>query len=136
MSAEIKYISEPHPVTGVTNAKLGIWLFLASEVMLFGALFSSYILLRSSAPTWPDPSTLLNIPLATLNTVILITSSVTMVLAWASLALKDVFKFRLHLGFTILLSVAFLCLKAVEYSAEFHHGYYPHTSIFWASISQ
>ena len=39
MSVLIPYIDEPHPVTGVTNAKLGIWLFLASEVMLFGALF-------------------------------------------------------------------------------------------------
>ena len=54
--------------------------------MLFGSLFSSYALLRTGAPTWPDQSAMLNVPLATLNTVILITSSVTMVLAWASLA--------------------------------------------------
>ena len=71
------------PDTGLTNPKLGIWLFLASEVMLFGSLFSAYALLRTGAPSWPDQSAVLNVPLATLNTVILISSSVTMVLAWA-----------------------------------------------------
>src|SRR5665213_126903 len=52
---EIPYAVKPRPDTGLYNAKLGIWLFLASEVMLFGALFSSYILLRvNAAPgTWP-----------------------------------------------------------------------------------
>ena len=72
------------PDTGLTNPKLGIWLFLASEVMLFGSLFSAYALLRTGAPIWPDQSAMLNVPLATLNTVILISSSVTMVMAWAA----------------------------------------------------
>ena len=47
---EIPYTVEERPDTGLYNAKLGIWLFLASEVMLFGALFSSYILLRTGDP--------------------------------------------------------------------------------------
>ena len=46
---EIPYTVEPRPDTGLANGKLGIWLFLASEVMLFGALFSTYILLRVGA---------------------------------------------------------------------------------------
>jgi heme/copper-type cytochrome/quinol oxidase subunit 3 len=75
----IPYTVEERPDTGLTNGKLGIWLFLASEVMLFGALFSSYVLLRVSAPVWPHGSRILNVPLATLNTVVLISSSVTMV---------------------------------------------------------
>ena len=82
---QIPYTVEPRPDTGVYNGKLGIWLFLASEVMLFGALFSSYVLLRVGAPTWPHGADILNVPLATLNTMVLITSSVTMVMAWASL---------------------------------------------------
>ena len=45
-TAEIRFISKSHPITGVTNSKLGIWCFLASEVMLFGGLFSAYVLLR------------------------------------------------------------------------------------------
>ena len=47
---EIPYTVEARPDTGLYNAKVGIWLFLASEVMLFGALFSTYILLRVGAP--------------------------------------------------------------------------------------
>src|SRR5215204_5322024 len=82
---EIPYTTTVRPDTGLTNPKLGIWLFLASEVMLFGSLFSAYALLRSGAATWPDQSATLSVPLATLNTVILIGSSVTMVLAWAAL---------------------------------------------------
>src|SRR3989338_6400657 len=93
----IPYIDKPHPVTGVTNAKFGIWLFLASEVMLFGALFSAYVMLRTGAPTWPRGWEILNVPLAFLNTVILITSSVTMVMAWASLKMNSFSKFRLYM---------------------------------------
>ena len=65
MHIEIPYNVRPRPDTGLYNAKLGIWLFLASEVMLFGALFSSLILLRSGVDHWPhgrDEG--LNIPLA------------------------------------------------------------------------
>ena len=50
------YTVEARPDTGLNNGKLGIWLFLASEVMLFGALFASYIMLRIGAPTWPRGS--------------------------------------------------------------------------------
>ena len=59
------------------NGKLGIWLFLASEVMLFGALFSSYIILRTGSIEWPHGE--LSVWLGAINTVILISSSVTMV---------------------------------------------------------
>lgn len=132
MSVLIPYIDEPHPVTGVTNAKLGIWLFLASEVMLFGALFSTYIILRNGATTWPHGWELLNVPLATLNTVILITSSVTVVLSWASLMMKDLGKYKLYMALTVLLSFAFLVVKYFEYSAKFHHGLFPSTNTFLA----
>jgi len=77
---EIPYTSEANPETGLYNAKAGVWLFLASEVMLFGALFTSYILLRTGAPTWPHGWEELNVPLATINTIVLISSSVTMVM--------------------------------------------------------
>ncbi len=81
---EIPYTIEERPDTGLINSKLGIWLFLASEVMLFGGLFSAYVFLRLGAPAgafheWGQE---LNIPLATLNTLILISSSVTMVMSF------------------------------------------------------
>lgn len=133
MSANlIRYIDKPHPVTGVTNAKLGTWCFLASEVMLFGALFSAYILLRTGAEAWPRGSELLNVPLATFNTLVLITSSVTMVMSWASLAMKDFSKYRLYMGLTILLGLAFLIVKAFEYGHKFEHHHFPRSSTFYA----
>ena len=95
MSMEIPYTVDVRPDTGLTNGKLGIWLFLASEVMLFGALFASYVMLRVGSPRVAARAPhYLNIPLATLNTVILISSSVTMVLAWASLVKQDFSRFR------------------------------------------
>src|SRR5947208_14268049 len=82
---EIPYNVHPRPDTGLYNAKFGVWLFLDSEVMLFGALFSSYILLRSSAATWPRGWTFVNVPLPTVNTCVLIASSVTVIMDWAYL---------------------------------------------------
>ena len=69
---DIPYTVEVRRDTGLTNGKIGIWLFLASEVMLFGALFASYILIRTGSPTWPRGDTILNVPLATFNTIVLI----------------------------------------------------------------
>ena len=127
---EIPYTTERRPDTGLTNPKLGIWLFLASEVMLFGSLFASYVLLRVGASSWPDQSSVLSVPLATLNTVILIASSVTMVLAWASLKRRQLPSFRLYMGLTLLGGALFLVVKAVEYGDKFSHGMYPATNNF------
>jgi cytochrome c oxidase subunit III len=141
---EIPYTTEVRPDTGLTNPKLGIWLFLASEVMLFGSLFSSYALLRSGAPTWPVQSEVLSVPLAALNTVILIASSVTMVMAWASLAphtaavtsgdsaaaTRALKRYRLYMGLTLLGGALFLVVKAIEYGDKFSHHLYPATNNF------
>ncbi len=132
MSMEIRYIEEAHPETGLNNSKLGIWLFLASEVMLFGALFSSYIILRVGSADWPRGAEILSIPMATFNTFALIASSVTMVMSWASLKLNDFGKFRLYMGLTILLAFLFLVVKYFEYTAKFSHGLYPSTNTFLA----
>ncbi len=129
---EIPYTVTARPDTGLYNAKLGVWLFLASEVMLFGALFSSYVLLRVGSDSWPHGYTILNVPLATLNTIILISSSVTMVMSWASLMVKDFGKYRRYMGLTILLALTFLVVKVFEYGAKFEHGLFPSTSTFLA----
>src|ERR1041385_6247437 len=97
---DIPYTSTARPDTGLYNAKVGIWLFLASEVMLFGALFSSYILLRVGADPGTWPHGLLNVPLGTINTFILISSSITAVMAWASLKLNNFTKYKMYQGIT------------------------------------
>ena len=118
---DIPYTVAPRPDTGLYNAKIGIWLFLASEVMLFGALFSTYILLRVGAPEGSWPYGWLNIPLGTLNTLVLITSSITTVMAWASCKLGQFGRFKLFHGCTLLLALTFLCIKSFEYRDKFNH---------------
>ncbi len=120
---EIPYTVEARPDTGLYNAKMGIWLFLASEVMLFGALFSSYVILRTGNPDWVQHP--MNVGLATLNTMILITSSVTVIMSWASLRLKDFAKFRIYFLCTLLLAGGFMVVKAIEYNQEFSQGLFP-----------
>lgn len=118
---EIPYTVKPRPDTGLYNAKLGIWLFLASEVMLFGALFSSYILLRVGADAGTWPKGLLNVPLGTINTLVLITSSITVVMAWVSLKLNQFGRFRIYQAITLLCALGFLGIKSVEYADKFSH---------------
>jgi len=131
MSVVIPYVSEPRPDTGLTNAKLGIWLFLASEVMLFGALFSSYVLLRVGAgDAWPVQSEVLNVKFAFTNTIILIASSLTMVLAWTGLKKKNFKEFRFYMILTILCGVGFCVVKGIEYGSKFSHHLYPSESTF------
>lgn len=129
---EIPYTVHARPDTGLTNGKIGIWLFLASEVMLFGALFAAYVMLRVGAHEWPAGATYLSIPMATLNTVVLISSSITVVLAWASLAKNDFSRYRLFMGLTILCGLVFLVVKYFEYTSKFHHGWFPATNTFLA----
>ncbi len=124
----IPYRVKPHPLTGVTSGKLGVWLFLASEVMLFGALFSSYVLLRVGSTSWPTGVEAgLNTPIGTFNTIVLITSSITMVMSWASLKMGNPGAFKRYMGATIGLGLVLLAVKAFEYSGKFGHGIFPAT---------
>src|SRR5206468_12188173 len=129
---EIPYTVQVRRDTGLTNGKIGIWLFLASEVMLFGALFASYILIRTGSQSWPRGDTILNVPLATLNTFVLISSSVTMVRAWASLMRGRFRTFRIYMGGTILLGFVLLVVKLFECSQKFESGLFPSSNNFLA----
>ena len=126
----IPYTVEERPDSGLANGKLGIWLFLASEVMLFGALFSTYIILRTGATEWPHGE--LSVPLGALNTVLLISSSVTMVMAWAMLKLHNWGRHRLYLLATFALAGIFLVNKYFEYSDHLARGEGPSHSTFLA----
>ena len=135
----LAYTVEPHPVTAMYSGKFGTWLFLASEVMLFGALFSSYVLLRVGAPAegrgaWPGHEEAhLSWQIGAFNTLVLIVSSVTMVMAWASLKLGSIAKGRTYLGVTVGLAMLFLFVKVTfEYIPHIRHGYVPAHSNFFA----
>ena len=126
MSMAIPYTVEPRPDTGLNSVKIGMWLFLASEVMLFGGLFASYIILRVADPNWPLGAEFgLSVPLAFLNTLVLIVSSYTMVMAWTSLIRDNVSRFRLYQTITVVCGLIFLVIKAFEYNSKFSHHHYP-----------
>jgi len=119
---EIPHTVTARPDTGLYNAKLAIWLFLASEVMLFGGLFSAYVFLRMGSDEGYWPHGLLNVPVGTLNTVILILSSICVVLAWAALKMRRWGQYRMYLLAAIALGTIFLGIKlGYEYPDKFHH---------------
>ena len=117
--------------TGIPSAKLAMWLFLASEVMFFTGLLGASIVLRSGFPEWPKPGEALHIPLAALNTFILLSSSMTMAMGVAAVHRMDVKRLRFFLLATILLGGAFLGVKGIEYAQKFAHGHFPGTGLFW-----
>jgi cytochrome c oxidase subunit 3 len=118
---DIPYTVTARPDTGLYNGKLGIWLFLASEVMLFGALFTAYLFMRLGADDGTWPSHVQSIPLGFTNTCLLIISSITMVYAWVALKERNLFKYRCFLFATICCGFVFLCIKADEYHDKYMH---------------
>jgi heme/copper-type cytochrome/quinol oxidase subunit 3 len=124
--------AEAQALPGIEPGKVAVWWFLASEVMLFGGLIASYAVFRLGSAGWSAESAHLNVPLAAVNTFVLLTSSLTMVQAFAAAKDKDQSRLRIHLGLTILLGLIFLGIKAVEYTTEIRAGFTPSAGIFWS----
>jgi heme/copper-type cytochrome/quinol oxidase subunit 3 len=120
------------PGMRVYNQKLGMWVFLASEVMFFTGLIGSYIILRFGAGAWALPGvpiqqggSPLNIQLTAFNTFMLICSSVTMVKAFAAIEHGDQKGLRRFLVLTVLLGAAFVSIQVVEYIKLIEEGFKP-----------
>jgi cytochrome c oxidase subunit 3 len=112
------------------GAKLGMWLFLFTEILLFGGLFILYSAYRARYPLeFDDSGQHLNLLIGVLNTVILLTSSLTVALSIAALQKGNRRLSMLCLASTILLGAAFLLDKYIEWSGEIHHGLYPNSPI-------
>ena len=117
---EIPYIVTPRKDTGLINSKIAIWLFLASEVMLFGGFFSAYVYLRMGAD-YPWPERALPVLPGLINTFVLIGSSVTVVFAWVALKMRQWRKFQVFMGITVFCALLFMVLKGIEYNVKLHH---------------
>ena len=109
-----------------------MWLFLASEVMFFTGLLGAYLVLRMGHPSWPGPEGHLSVPMGTMNTLLLIGSSVTIVLALAASQRGALGAAKMWLLVTMLLGTLFLCVKGTEYAAKFEHHIGPSTNVFWS----
>jgi heme/copper-type cytochrome/quinol oxidase subunit 3 len=122
---------------GVYNEKLGMWVFLGSEVMFFTALIGSYIILRVAHPEgWVGHPrhTPLNIPVTAVNTFLLICSSVTMVKAFAAAQDGLQKQLRLWLIGTVIIGASFVGVQAFEYRELIHHGFVPSASLFGSTF--
>jgi cytochrome c oxidase subunit 3 len=110
------------PVAG----KLGMWLFLFTEVLMFGMLFLAYaVYLYQYKNDFQVGSATLNRPVGAINTLILLTSSLTMVLAVGALTKGKNKRCIVMLILTVLCAMTFMVIKGFEWSAKFEHGIYP-----------
>jgi len=117
---------KPMPGMMVYNMKLGMWVFLLSEVMFFTSLIGSYVILRYAHPEhWTDPGVILNVNLTAGNTFLLICSSVTMVKAFAAIQQGDLKGLQRWLLATILIGATFVGVQAYEYIALAAEGFVP-----------
>jgi heme/copper-type cytochrome/quinol oxidase subunit 3 len=123
----IPYTVDRRSDTGVNNVTFGIWLFLASEVMLFGALFSAYALLSVSAAEWPSGREVLSLSFGATNTIILFLLTGT---AWRSRS-TPLAQARRWLLASSVCALAFLGVKATEWQGEINAGLVPSVSTFW-----
>jgi cytochrome c oxidase subunit 3 len=125
----------PQGGVGVYTQKLGMLVFLVSEVMFFTALIGSYIILRwgTKAP-WPEPRTVLAIPITALNTFILICSSVSMVKAYAAATRDDQAGLKRWLVLTVLGGATFVSVQALEYHHLIEKGFLPSSGLFGAAF--
>jgi heme/copper-type cytochrome/quinol oxidase subunit 3 len=118
----------------VERGKFAIWLFLATEVMFFSGLIGAYIVLRSAAGNWPDPSERLAVDITAANTFILIMSSWTMVKAVFAAKKGDQGALVRWLLGTILIGSVFVGVQVYEYFELYHHGALPSVDIFWSTF--
>jgi cytochrome c oxidase subunit 3 len=107
-------------------SRLGMWLFLFTELLLFGALFIAFAAYMSKFQTgFAEGSGALSVPLGGFNTIVLLTSSLTMALAIAALQRKDIKLSIKMLNATVGFSVVFCIVKAFEWGGKFEHGIWP-----------
>ena len=129
-TASIEHHSEEHGHRDDIRSRMGMWLFLFSELLLFGGLFLMYAVYRYLHQSdFSIASKEMNTFLGTLNTVILLTSSLTMALAINAMQRgKKGLSIFLQI-FTILCGAAFMVNKVIEWSHEFAKGNYPGSPI-------
>jgi cytochrome c oxidase subunit III len=121
--------------TGVYTEKVGMWVFLGSEVMFFTALIGTYIILRAAHPEgWAAPGKVLNVPITAVNTFLLICSSVTMVKAYAAVQDGDQRGLRRWLVATVIIGAAFVGVQAYEYAHLIAKGFVPGAGLYGSTF--
>ncbi len=125
---------EPQTSTGLSNNKLAVWLFLGSECLLFGGLISTYFLYRGRVGSGPGPREVYDIAFTSVSSFVLLTSSLTMVMAVSAARRGDHHRTRLWLVTTALLGATFVGGQVYEFTAFYREGLGFSTSLFSSSF--
>ncbi len=132
MDAARTLVPDNDSIRTIPPGKIAIWWFLASEVMVFGALISVFVLFSFAHGGFAADGAHVKWRLGAFNTLVLVTSSLTMIMALASARRHNLAQTRLFLLATVLLGFVFLSVKGFEYTTELREGFTPSTSIFWS----
>ncbi|HXF57209.1 MAG TPA: heme-copper oxidase subunit III [Actinomycetota bacterium] len=124
MAAEVRSVAheEVHTSTGLSNAKLGMWAFLASECLLFGALISTFLLYRGREVSGVTPQQVYDIPYTSVSSFVLLMSSLTMALSVAAIRRGDHYQTRVWLMTTALLGMVFIGGQVYEFTRFVQEG--------------
>ncbi len=125
---------EMHTTTGLDNRKVAIWTFIASECLFFASLISTYVVYFGRDKTGPTPSELLQIPLVTVGTALLLFSSLFVVLALNGAQRGDRKRLLIWLGATLICGAFFVAMQVYEFQHFVHEGLKLQTNLFGSSF--
>ncbi len=118
--------------TGIPTGRLALWWVLASEIVIFGGLLTSYIMLRLHNAHWAEEAAHTNTFAGAFNTFVLLTSSLCAVLGHQAAESDDGPGAVRYLWMTVGGGAVFLLVKAYEYTTEISHGFTLHRDVFWS----
>lgn len=125
-------IATTREATGIPTGKLAVWWVVASEIVIFGGLLGCYIMYRLLHDQWSVEAAYTNVVAGSINTFILLTSSLFIVLAHHAAEQKDGAKAFRYIWLTILGGLGFLVVKSIEWAGEIHHGFVMSKNLFWS----
>ena len=123
-----------HTSLGIDSRKLGMWILIASECMLFGTLITTYLIMRNASVKGPHPQEVLNIPVTTISTFVLLMSSFAIVLALHGIQNNNIRQFRVWILITALGGLTFLGFQTYEFTEFVHMGLTLQQNVFGASF--
>jgi heme/copper-type cytochrome/quinol oxidase subunit 3 len=125
-------IATGRSATGMPTGKLAVWWVVASEVVIFGGLLGSYVMHRLAHDAWADQAAHTNTWIGAFNTLVLLSSSLSAVMAHNAASKGDGKRAAKLIWLTILGAMTFTCVKAAEWTMEISNGYTITSSTFWS----
>ena len=132
MAAAARPIATTRSATGMATGKLAVWWIIASEIVIFGGLLGSYVMHRLAHDAWADQAAHTNTWIGAFNTLVLLSSSLSAVLAHQAAEKGDGKKAAKLIWATIGGALTFTCVKAAEWTMEISAGYTISSSTFWS----